>query len=198
MGLFKKAWQSNNEEKALRAVKNLLDQNILVEIVKDKRCYDEVKRAAIERLTNKGILADIANDCSLADYVREAAIERLTDQSVLIEIAKNDNSSMFLRDICRRATEKLKEANQSNQDICIEFLRMAESSIISREVVKIEQLADKIKAMPESIHDEYKISMKTYMITENEHDYTSAKINRAVTEFYHNGKLVYSSKRNIN
>ncbi len=88
MGLFKPAWTSKDERKALKAVKKLIKNEILANIVKnDKR--DNIRVAAVENLTDQAILTCIAKDDEHF-WVREAAAKKLTNQAVIADFAKND------------------------------------------------------------------------------------------------------------
>ena len=88
MGIFKPAWMSKDQDKALRAVKKLFDDATLAHIVKNDKRVD-VRMAAVENLADQAALADIAKNDE-HDWVREAAAKKLTCQAVLAGIAKND------------------------------------------------------------------------------------------------------------
>lgn len=101
MGLFKPAWQSNNLEEALKAVKELTNQRELARVVRDAGSI-QVEKAALGKLTDRKILEKFAT--SGVRDIREAASERLdslvwqeriekadkiTDQRILADVAKN-------------------------------------------------------------------------------------------------------------
>jgi len=69
MRLFRPAWDSKNEYRAVRAVNKLTDETKLIRVVKEARC-----RAA-----------------------RKAAVEKITDQNVLVYFARNDNNDSDVR-----------------------------------------------------------------------------------------------------
>ena len=102
MGLFKPAWQSNNEEKALKAVEAENDQTALIRIAKNAR-YSSVGIAAISKITDLKILDDISLfienkpkfDTHLIRVVKEkqialieSSVDRLS-QSELIDIVNS-------------------------------------------------------------------------------------------------------------
>ena len=51
-GLFKPAWMSENEEKALRAVAKLTDQTLLARVVREA-VVCKARTAAVEKLTDQ-------------------------------------------------------------------------------------------------------------------------------------------------
>ena len=112
MGLFKPAWQSDNEEKALRAVEKVIDQQKLAEIAKTAP-LDDVRIAAVEKIVNQSVLEYIAkNDTD--DYVRVSAIRKMTNQSALLELAKRKDCNRHLDKVSYPsvvATKKLTEQN---------------------------------------------------------------------------------------
>jgi len=103
MGFFKPAWQSDNKDKALRAVAKETDQLKLAEIIETAPLYD-VRIAAVEKLTDQKTLADIAKDFNdgleetiYIDQIvsvnrqlgsmQKVAIKQLTDQKVIADVA---------------------------------------------------------------------------------------------------------------
>ena len=136
LDLFKPAWQSDNEEKAIASVQKItdkgtlkkiaikanygsvrkaaeeqLDQSILADFAKNNSDAD-VRMVAVEKLTNQSILVDIAKNDSHSD-VRKAAAERLTDQSILADIAKNDSDSS----VHKEAMEKLTDQSTLTEEV---------------------------------------------------------------------------------
>jgi hypothetical protein len=107
MGLFKPAWQGENEEKALKAVSKILDSAKLEEIANnaplDVVRYFAIKRissmsntrlGAAERLFNNAInTQSILRVVALTDndrMFRQYAVGKLTNLELLAFIAKND------------------------------------------------------------------------------------------------------------
>ena len=134
MGLFKKpAWQSEDKEKAFKAIEKLVrenafeknqskvikvvkkidDQTLLANIAR-KDLHRDVCLAAIERITEKKILNDLAKNGTSFPQVRIVAIEKIDDQEILTSIV-NDVS---INDAARKsAAKKLTDENLSNKII---------------------------------------------------------------------------------
>ena len=100
MGLFKPAWMSTNEEKALKAVERMViipnkltDQEVLSYVVmNDEDSF--LRGKIIKKLTNQDTLGSIAkNDAD--NKLREIAIERLTDKHLLSEIAFSTDKDKY-------------------------------------------------------------------------------------------------------
>jgi len=91
MGLFKPAWQSDNQEKALRAVEKETDQ-IKLAVIANNAPLDNVRVAAVNKLTNQTVLAEMAKH-EKNEWIYVAAVKILTDQATLAYVAKNRNSS---------------------------------------------------------------------------------------------------------
>ena len=105
MGLFKPAWQSDNEVKALMAVEKETDQAKLLEIAKCAS-ISEVRCAAVQKLKDKNTLADFAKN-SKDKAICHAAIYRLTDLwewDILADAAINSRD----KNICLMAANKSK------------------------------------------------------------------------------------------
>ncbi|MDL2237871.1 hypothetical protein LJC56_08610 [Christensenellaceae bacterium OttesenSCG-928-K19] len=68
MGLFKPAWQSDNEEKVLKAVANETDKRKLVEIAL-KAPLDNARVEAIKKINDQSVLFNIAT----SDYTTKLA-----------------------------------------------------------------------------------------------------------------------------
>ena len=98
--LFKPAWQSKNEKKALRAVEKMRDQAKLEQVARESPSK-WVKIAAIKKLTNQSLVAAFA---LVDDYgLSSEAIKRLTDQALLTEVGRKSKSV----DICYAVAEKI-------------------------------------------------------------------------------------------
>lgn len=89
MGLsnfFKPKWKHSDYLVRLEAVKNLMDEAILTEIVKTDDNYS-VRIAALNKIKDQIVLAEIAK-MDRDSNVRKVAINIISDQAVIIEIAK--------------------------------------------------------------------------------------------------------------
>ena len=79
MGFFdnimKPKWQSKDWKKRLEAVKELDDQEILIDLAKNDPDKD-VRVAAVKKVNDKSVLISISENDSDLD-VREAAVKRL-------------------------------------------------------------------------------------------------------------------------
>jgi hypothetical protein len=93
--LFWPAWDSNNEDRAVKAVAKIRDEDKLARIAKEARSW-EARRVAVERVTDQSVLADVARNDKIY-FVRLAATGRLTDQSILTAIARNDKEHISVR-----------------------------------------------------------------------------------------------------
>jgi hypothetical protein len=80
---FKKAWESSDREKRLKAAAQLNDQKILASMAISDSDW-RVRRAAAERITDQTLLAEIAAASRYADTVMQA-VEKLSDQVLLRE-----------------------------------------------------------------------------------------------------------------
>ena len=110
MGIFKPAWMSENESKALKAVSKLMDEATLAIVWKEAR-NRTVREAAVEKLTDQEVLAEVAKkDGNL--YI--LAISKLTDNKLLADIIKSVSS----HEVIEEAFEKLASLHfQSDIDI---------------------------------------------------------------------------------
>ena len=111
MGLFKPAWQSDNEAKALAAVSKETDQGILAEIAKTAPVIS-VRIAAVKKLTDIPTLAGIAksndypNVTQGAEERQKMLVEQITDQSTLASIAMSDNEWYVRVAAVKKITDK--------------------------------------------------------------------------------------------
>ena len=87
--LMKKALEAKTEEKRLKAIKKLKDQDVLFKVAdRHYRFYPILYEAALNKITNQSMLANLAKKeydekCSLC------AAKRLIDQTFLADVAKN-------------------------------------------------------------------------------------------------------------
>ena len=103
MGLFKPAWMSNNEEKAIMAVKSLVGNDLV--LAARTAPSVNIRIEAINRLTEQSILANFAkydNDI----FVREAAMKKITDQSILADFARNTKDWTQLYAVVENLTDQ--------------------------------------------------------------------------------------------
>jgi hypothetical protein len=91
MGLFKPAWLSNNEDKAIKAVDAVDDFETLAMVVREAR-YESVQIRAIDRIDDTVYLAKCASDPRSSGQVALAALAKLTDQRQMAENAINNLS----------------------------------------------------------------------------------------------------------
>jgi hypothetical protein len=146
MGLFTPAWKSKNDEKALRAVEMITDQNKLYRIAKEadnrKVCQVAIEKlndqslladiakninprlgeAAVKKLTSQSVLADVAKNAKDKD-IRKIAVGILTDQTVLADVAENDENSDVRKEAVWNLTDQAILAkiafNNSDQEVCL-------------------------------------------------------------------------------
>lgn len=91
MWFFRPAWQSNNQEKALKAVETENNQTKLATIAQ-KASSAYVRITAVRKLTDQTVLESIAQNDS-DSYVRERATGKLTNKDVLKSLFENDTSA---------------------------------------------------------------------------------------------------------
>jgi len=125
MGLFKPAWQSSNEKKAIRAVEKLVDQDTLAYLAENAESTT-VKESAASKLTEHGA-------------------RKLTDQRVLVDIAQKAKDlktrvaametlaarETLPKDLEEPLNRDLKElAKQERIEICTEIITKRKGEII--------------------------------------------------------------------
>jgi hypothetical protein len=93
MKLFRPAWDSKNEKRALKAVAKITDQAMLARVAKEAR-YTRPRILAIERVDDQILLADLATKDSHY-HVRRTAVKRLTDPLLLAKIVYLDGESVI-------------------------------------------------------------------------------------------------------
>jgi hypothetical protein len=76
------------EERALKAVTKMTDQQELARVAKEASNAYVLRIAAVKKLTDQAVLADIAKNAE-DSWLRLAAVANLTDQAVLADVAKN-------------------------------------------------------------------------------------------------------------
>lgn len=107
MALFRPAWQSQNEQKAVSAVQQITDINKLLEIILAEGkelsnwanrtdCSKAVRIAAVQKISDEGILKRIA-DCKTSNCVREAALRLISDKGFLCDFVKKSEKDEPLR-----------------------------------------------------------------------------------------------------
>lgn len=126
MGLFDRfktpKWQHEDSDVRLEAVKELDDQEILIELAKsDNSKY--VRREAVKKVTDQNALCDIAK-CDDDKVVRKNAANRITEPNLLLELTKSRDSSIKF-DAIYKFIDCL--AEQDNQDELIKIARNDEN-----------------------------------------------------------------------
>ena len=119
MGLFKPAWQSANEKKALKAIRKITDKNTLFEImenvggVRRKEAANVLINMQLDQKTYADITEKYGDDRHYGyweiDYSEEweiamIAVKKLSDIELLNNIARNSKVCPSLRDV---ACEKI-------------------------------------------------------------------------------------------
>jgi len=104
MRLFRPAWDSKNEKRAVKAVEKLTDEVLLARIAKEARCW-RARIAAVEKLTDQNVLADIAENAN-EYHLRKAAVEKLTELNVLADVAKNGTDSYDRKKAVKKLTDQ--------------------------------------------------------------------------------------------
>ena len=104
--LFRPAWDSENEKRAVRAVEKMTDRVQLLRVVKEARCR-QARIAAINKIIGhdqelQDLLAKIAKNAN-RKHVRINPIVKRNDQDLLANIAINAKDKEF----CMKAVEKL-------------------------------------------------------------------------------------------
>ena len=116
--LFKPAWQSDNQEKAIKAIEKISNENILKKIVTEAIHHD-IRYAAINKINDETFLKEaISKDKKLlwievvekitdetflkkivlkhwSNYICEIAIKKITDMEFLKEVALNDKDDWY-------------------------------------------------------------------------------------------------------
>ena len=101
--LFKPAWMNENQEKALKAVKKIKNQNKLAQIA--QRDYEgvseDIMAAAAESLTDQDLMAETARSNKTPHDSAIALVDRLTDQALLAGVAQSPYSHASVRAVER-------------------------------------------------------------------------------------------------
>jgi hypothetical protein len=102
--LFRPKWRHSEWGRRLAAVRELKDQSILVQIVRND-ADGRVREAAVGKVTDESVLTQIART-DRDPQVRKAAVEKLTDESVLTQIARTDGDSQVRRSAVGGVTDQ--------------------------------------------------------------------------------------------
>ncbi len=106
--LFKPKYKNSNWEVRLEAVKELTDENILIDIAYNDET-SSIRHEAVKKITNQEVLIDILktdND----KWVCMEAVEKITDVNVLSEIAETHyNDDVRLKAAVKSNNEKVLE-----------------------------------------------------------------------------------------
>ena len=84
MGLFKPAWLSDNERKALKSIEKITNENLLIEIAENKDVLMSVRKAAALKITNENLLMVLVK--SLGEKLKKNASANTAD--ILMDIYK--------------------------------------------------------------------------------------------------------------
>jgi hypothetical protein len=124
--LFRPAWDSEDERKAIKAVNKLKNEVKLARVAKEAQ-NRLVREAAVKKITNQKLLADVAvNSKQLwTEPVGMAAVEQITDQNLLAYVAKNDGW------VHEEAIKKITDLN-----ILADIAKNAESSSARNAAIK--------------------------------------------------------------
>ena len=131
MGLFDKfkkpKWENEDPEKRIEGIKELDDQEILLNIAKKDKIKN-VRKEAVKKITNQTELYNIANN-DKEDIIREEAFEHITDENLLMELA--NHSVKFDIAASRKLTDQLEEKNK--EDSLIKIVQNKENIFYLRE-----------------------------------------------------------------
>jgi geranylgeranyl pyrophosphate synthase len=123
MGLFKPAWASENDKRAVKAVNKLTDQTILTDLARNNKSVF-VRKAAVEKLTDQSILADIArNDKN--PTVSRAAIEKITDQILAKKLLAEYNAKIKASIDRYEAENTARKERRRQENIVCQWCRKA-------------------------------------------------------------------------
>jgi len=162
MGLFKPAWMSDNEEKAVRAVEKTTDLYTLIDIAKqgkgnlvlmktvmklgkietfDKNKVKMINRAAelaIERITDQKILSVVVINC---DYGSSFALKKIRDQRVIYDIAQSARGELLRIDAVKELSdqEMLSNIAKNNKE---SILRICAAEKLTDKALAQEVFAD--------------------------------------------------------
>ncbi len=131
MGLFDKfkkpKWESEDPDTRIEGIKELDDQEILLNIAKNDKIKN-VRKEAVKKITDQNELYSIANN-DKEDIVREEAFDHIRDENLLMELA--NNSVKFDIAASRKLTKQLKEENK--EDSLIKIVQNEENIFYLRE-----------------------------------------------------------------
>ena len=116
MRLFRPAWDSKNEKRAVKAIKKLTDQNVLVDVAKNAK-YSIVRVAAVKKITDQIVLADIAKYDNDREVCIAAAV-KITDEillSNLIQFLGNELKTNFSEEIAELLLEMYRKRKDAKQ-----------------------------------------------------------------------------------
>jgi len=131
MRLFRPAWDSKNEKRAVKAVNKLKDETKLVHVAKEARCL-QARLAAIgnKKLTDPNVLADIAKNDE-DSTVSTAAFIKLISKNLIAATANYDENS----DVRLKAVGSL-----DDQDLLVSVAKKARYS--DARIAAVKKLTD--------------------------------------------------------
>ena len=145
---FKPAWQSDNEERAIKAVHKIIDQATLYEIFKTAP-LNSTKFMAIQQMTDQVALADIAIesestwitwDSKSNNSIGSHAVECLKDKNELERVVKNAECSIVKKEAKKKLLKLIRnEASKSNNysALIIELAKHDEDSDVLWETISL-------------------------------------------------------------
>ena len=113
--LFRPAWDSWREDKAVEAVNRLTHEATLARAAIKARCR-KARIKAIEKLTNQPVLIFLAK-YDWDRIIRIAAIEKVNDQKVLAEIARSNTSNEVRTAAFKRLMSLVNDASNALDEI---------------------------------------------------------------------------------
>lgn len=103
MDIFKPKYKHSKSRVRIQAIKELEDQNILIDIAKnDKNAY--VRRAATQKIKDNNVLIYLAKNDPF-NYVRKDAITNINDEKDLVDVALNNSDN----GVIHAAVKKIKD-----------------------------------------------------------------------------------------
>ena len=136
MKLFRPAWDSYNEKRAVKAVKKLKSEAKLVHVAKKAQC-SLAREAAIEKLTDQTKIAEIAQSDEVDFYIKVMAADLLVDRffadKIYAEIVilpnfngfGNGDSVIIYLDVVKKITEQTVLADVACKAKTLEFCKAA-------------------------------------------------------------------------
>jgi hypothetical protein len=97
-------WKRENPMQRYLGVKELHDQELLIEIAKNDEDY-EIRMAAVSNIEDESVLAEIVKNETNRDVIYKA-IEKINDESLLIDIYKNISADNYPREAIEKINDE--------------------------------------------------------------------------------------------